>query len=302
MRTKSGSRSCSPRVIGSMPAASRASTRRLRGAGDPAQRRAQCLAAVRERGVDDREDLLPGDRGGRRVATGPGDQAGVDVRCRPEDVAADRPGPAYVGEPGGLHRRDAVDLRAGPRGQPVGHLRLHHHQAVLERGQQGEQVQQHRHRHVVGQVGDQRGRRRAGDRGDPHGVRLDHLEPVGVRRGPVGDRGGQGAGQRRVDLDRDHPRGHVEQAQGERAETGTDLEDDVRRDRCPSRARCAAPCSGRSRSSARAAWSAAGRAQRPVNALLPDREVSIRQKFGRSPDRGYCRAQPNWAPQCGQAP
>ena len=76
-------------------------------------------------------------------------------------------GPAYVGVPGGLDRRDAVHLGAGRGREPVGDLGLHHHQPVLERGQQREQVQQHRHRHVVGQVGDQRSRRRAGQRRRP---------------------------------------------------------------------------------------------------------------------------------------
>ena len=81
IRTKSASRSCSPRVIGSTPAASRASDRLLRGAGEPTQRGAERLAALGERGVDDGEDLLAGDRGGRWVAAGPGDQARVDVRA-----------------------------------------------------------------------------------------------------------------------------------------------------------------------------------------------------------------------------
>ena len=66
-----------------------------------------------------------------RVAAGPGDQAGVDVGGRPEDVAADGAGAAYVGVPGGLDRRDAVHLGAGRGGQPVGDLGLHHHQPAL---------------------------------------------------------------------------------------------------------------------------------------------------------------------------
>ena len=68
--------------------------------------------------------------GSRRVqATRPG----VDVGRRPEDVAADRAGPAHVGVPGGLDRRDAVHLGAGCGRQPVGDLGLHHHQPVLQR-------------------------------------------------------------------------------------------------------------------------------------------------------------------------
>ncbi len=128
--------------------------------GQLAQRTPQRLASLGERRIDHREDLLAGRGRGRRVAAGPGHEPRVHVGRRPEDVAANRPRTAYVGEPGRLHRRDAVDLGAGAGRQPVGDLGLHHHQSALERGQQGEQVEQHGHGDVVGEVGDQRGRRR----------------------------------------------------------------------------------------------------------------------------------------------
>ena len=81
----------------------------------------------------------------------------------------------------------------GRRGQPVGDLGLHHHQAVPQRRQQRHQVQQHRHGDVVGQVRDQRGGRRARDVGDPQRVGLDHLEAVRLVRGVRRDGGGQRA-------------------------------------------------------------------------------------------------------------
>ena len=60
--------------------------------------------------------------------------------------------------------------------------RLHHHQPVTKGRQQCEQVQQHRHGDVVGEVRDQRGWRRPRQLGDSHRVGLDDLEPVGLRR------------------------------------------------------------------------------------------------------------------------
>ena len=123
-------------------------------AGHRAERRAQRLAALGERRVDDGEHLLAGRGGRRRVPAGPGDQPGVDVGDRPEDAARDVADAAYVGVPGGLHRRHAVGARARRGGQPVGDLGLHHHQAPLQRRQQREQVQEDRDRDVVGQVGD----------------------------------------------------------------------------------------------------------------------------------------------------
>ena len=201
-----------------------------RGLGRPgqlAQRRPDLLAAVGEGGVHDGEDLLAGGGGLRRVAAGPGDESRVDVGGRPEDVATDRAGTAYVREPRRLHAGHAVGLRPGRRGEPVGDLGLHHHQPALQRRQQGQQVDQHRDRDVVGQVGDQRGRRRTGDLLDAHRVGQHDLEAVGVVRCVRRDGGGQPVGEERVDLDRHHAPRDVEEGQGQRAEAGADLDDDV---------------------------------------------------------------------------
>ena len=71
----------------------------------------------------------------------------------------------------------------GRRGQPVGDLRLHHHQHPPQRLEALEHRQQHRHRDVVGQVGDQRGRRRARQVLQPQRVGRDDGQPR--RRTPV---------------------------------------------------------------------------------------------------------------------
>jgi len=195
--------------------------------GDIAQGAAQHLAAVREGRVDDLEDPLPRHRRRGWIAVRPGDQAGVDVGRRPEHVASDGAGPAYVGVPGRLDRRHAVHLGAGGRGQPVGYLGLHHHQPVPQRGQQRHQVEEHRDGDVVGQVGNQGGRRRPGHRLDPQRVRQHDLEVVCLLGGVRRDRLGQQLRELVVELDRHHPAGHLEQGQRQRPETRTDLQDDV---------------------------------------------------------------------------
>ena len=149
----------------------------LAGAGERAQRRPQLLAALGEGRVDDREDLRRGWRsspaGSRRVhATRPESTLGAGQKTlRPMEPAR-----RTSANQAALTLRHAVGLGPGRRGEPVGDLGLHHHQPALEGGQQREHVEQHRHRDVVGQVGDQRGRRRSGDGLDPHGVGQHHLE------------------------------------------------------------------------------------------------------------------------------
>jgi hypothetical protein len=113
------------------------------------------------------------------------------------------------------------------RGEPVGDLGLHHHQALLERGQQAEHVQQHGHRDVVGQVRDQRGRCRTRHRGDPHRVAEDDLEAVHLAGSVRRDRGGQPGRQQLVQLDRHDAVGDAQQGQRERAQARADLDDDV---------------------------------------------------------------------------
>ena len=56
---------------------------------------------------------------------------------------------------------------------------------------------------------------------------MDDLAAVGAVAGVLGDRGGQPGRERAVDLDGDDPVGHLEQREGERTETGADLDDDV---------------------------------------------------------------------------
>ena len=104
----------------------------------------------------------PGGGGRRTRATRPESTLGSGQNTRRPDVA----GPADLAVPGGLDRGHAVGRAAGRRGQPVGHLGLHQDQRPVQRGQQLQQVQQHRDGDVVGQVGDQRGRRRPGQLGD----------------------------------------------------------------------------------------------------------------------------------------
>ena len=218
---------------------------RLGGAGQLLEGGAERLAALGERGVDDPEDVLAGGVDGRRVAVRPGHQPGVDVGHRPEHVAADRPGPSDVREPGGLDRGHAVGARPGGSGQPVGDLGLHHDQAVPQRGQQPHQVQEDRHGDVVGQVGDQRGGRRPRDLGDPQGVGLDDLAARGLVGGVGRDGAGQRGGQHRVELDGDHPGDPLEEREGQRAEARARPRGPRRRPRPRRRARSGARCSGR---------------------------------------------------------
>jgi hypothetical protein len=137
-----------------------------------------------------------------------------------------------VRPPGGLRRRHAVGAAAGPGGEPVGDLRLHHDEDPLEARQVLEGGEQDRHGHVVREVRHERRRRLAGQEarvGKSHGVRLDDLEaPRGGRR-ELGDGLRQCGRQRRVDLDRDDVRLGLQQRERERAETGTDLEDPLAR-------------------------------------------------------------------------
>src|SRR5665648_746962 len=87
----------------------------------------------------------------------------------------------------------------------------------------GKECQQDGHRDVVRQVGDQGGRR-PGQLGDGQRVGRDDRQPVRPAGRDVGDRDGQLAGQDRVDLHGCHERADLEQAEGEGAETGADLD------------------------------------------------------------------------------
>jgi hypothetical protein len=56
---------------------------------------------------------------------------------------------------------------------------------------------------------------------------VDDLAAGGAVTGVLGDRGRQPGREQVVDLDGDDPGGHLEQREGERTETGADLDDDV---------------------------------------------------------------------------
>ena len=130
-----------------------------------AQRRPQRLAALGEGGVDRPRTPARGWPSSRAGRGAPGDTSPEStLGTGQKTLRATSPTAADVGVPGGLHRRHAVGARAGRSGEPVGHLGLHHDEPLLQRGEQREQVQQDGHRDVVGQVRDQRGRRRVDDR------------------------------------------------------------------------------------------------------------------------------------------
>ncbi len=200
--------------------------RRSRRARPSRQRGPQHLPTLRERRVHDGEDRGP--VAGRRVVPGEREQARVDVRYRPEHRPRHRPRPARRCVPRQLRARHPVRPAPGPRGEPLRDLGLHHDQAPAHRRQLGEQVQHHRHADVVRQVRDQRGRLDRQVRG-PHAqrVRGHDVQPVGQRGRPVGHGRGQPPGQQRVDLHGAHRAGGLEQSEGQRAESGADLEHDV---------------------------------------------------------------------------
>ena len=132
-RAKSATCSCSPRTVGSTPAASSASSAAAADPAIAASADAHHLAPLPERRIDDREDLGSRSRsspvGSRRRHR---DQTGVDVRGGPEDGAADQAGAPHVGVPGRLDAGHAVDLRARAGGQPLGDLELHHDEDPLD--------------------------------------------------------------------------------------------------------------------------------------------------------------------------
>ena len=102
-------------------------------------------------------------------------------------------------------------------------------------------MDQHRHRDVVGQVGDQGRGRRPGKLGDAERVGCDDLEPVdGVRR-PLGDGRREPRRQPFVDLDGHDMDADVEEREGQRTQAGSDLDDDVAGD-ARAHGRCAARC------------------------------------------------------------
>ena len=99
-------------------------------------------------------------------------------------------------------------------------------------------MQQHRYRHVVGQVGHQGGRRarprsvvvgQACSRqfDDVQGVGDDEVEPVSSLGHALTDGSRQLLGEQLVDLDRHHGRPRLQQAEGEGSQPGADLNDSI---------------------------------------------------------------------------
>ena len=87
-------------------------------------------------------------------------------------------------------------------------------------------MQQHRHSNVVRKVGnDDCGR--LGHGVDPKRICIDHRQRSNPLRQPLGDRRRQLRRKQVIDLDRDHPAGGLEQAEGQRPQSWPNLEDDV---------------------------------------------------------------------------
>ena len=161
--------------------------------------------------------------------------AGGSRRTRPESTfgagqktrAADRAGPAHVGVPGGLHRRHAVRpasraaRRAGRRPRPAPSP------ARVAASAGGRAVcSSDRHGDVVRQVRDQRGRRRAGQLGEPQRVAVTTVEPAGVRRGRAATVAGSSAAST-GSISTATTRCGLQQRQRQRAEPGADLDHHV---------------------------------------------------------------------------
>ena len=274
----------------------RAATRSARGA-DPAQPASAARSVLRRCAkaasitAKTSARVTPGGSGGgsRRVsATRPESTFGTGQKT----ALGTAPGAPDVGVPGGLDRRHPVRAGAGRRGQPLGHLGLHHDQpgaaasAASPAGAARTGTATLYGRLATRAVG-------CGS-GTPASRRASAVSTVS-RSARSGRRSatvrGSAAGQHRVELDGGHVRGGVEQAEGERAEPGTDLEGDVVRVQRRRSGRCGGPCSGRARSSARAPWSAGCRARRPARGPPPARAARGHRRTvagtGRPPARRW---------------
>jgi hypothetical protein len=103
---------------------------------------------------------------------------------------------------------------------------LHHDQAPIPALERGQQVKQHRNGHVVGQIGHDRGRRR-GQLSDLQSVAGDHGEPSRSVGRALRNGSRKPGGEHGVDLHRHHAGTDLEQAEGQRSESRTDLQDGV---------------------------------------------------------------------------
>ena len=167
---------------------------------------------------------------------------------------------AARGIPGGLDARHPVGLRAGPGGEPLGHLELDHDEHPLERREGLEEVQHDRAPRRC-RAGSRRGRSAAGRAA--RRTCIASAWTTSSRSACAGasrlDGAGQGRREGRVHLDGGDVADLGQQGEGQRAEARADLDDRVVRAHPGERARSAARCWRRRRSSGPTAWSAAGR-------------------------------------------
>ena len=178
-------------------------------------------------------------------------------------------GPAgrAVGEPGQLDRRRRRTPATRGGAHPVRHLGLDHDQPAPQRRQDGQQVQQHRHRDVVRQVRHQHRRRGGQVTRRRRAARPRRPRPPGPRapaRGRRPSAAARPASTGSISTATTRAGARLEQGERERAEPRAHLEHHVVGLAARPARRSGAPCPARSRSSARAAWTAARRAARPA--------------------------------------
>ena len=136
--------------------------------------------------------------------------------------------------PGSLAQRLRADeLMDDPALDPatfhavLGDLELHHDEHPLEGGERLQEAEDHRHRDVVGQVGNQGGGLGVGQLAHVHRVRVHEGEAVRVCRCEPAHGGGKGGREARVHLDRGDVSRFGQEGEGERAETGAHLDHGV---------------------------------------------------------------------------
>ena len=136
----------------------------------------QRLATLGERRIDHREDLLAARSTIRPLRSLDANESRVDIRFRPKHPGGDIAGISDAAIPSRFHARNAVDLRPGRGGQPLGHLLLHHDERRLQRRKTLKEGEEHRNGDVVGQVRDE-GVDRIGAAAD--GLPIDLLDAAG---------------------------------------------------------------------------------------------------------------------------
>ena len=224
IRRKSSTPSSSPRAVGATPARSRISD--AAAAVPPSTPETACRSILRRCWkaastiwkVRSRSASVPRSSASRVNAT-----RTLSTLDRPEHLPRDGPGEAPRSVPGRLHTRRAVDLRSGRGCEPFADLGLHHDHTALQVWEGLEEVQQHRNRDVVGKVRNQH-RGFAGQLRHAQRIGVDDLERTGcdaVRSRGLGKAGGQAV----VDLHGRHRRAGLEDGEGQRPQSGPDLDD-----------------------------------------------------------------------------